>query len=109
MACLAGGTGDTYTKEICYYQSNSVVAQDTKWKVRYIHTVLVEADEYVGRLRWERSQRNVRASLILLKRKKEEGRAKHYSWSFRSRLGGSSLRRLRESGIRQIQTTSVSC
>ena len=51
-----------------------MVAQDTKWKVRYIHTVLVEADEYVGRLRWERSQRNVRASLILQKRK--EGRRK---------------------------------
>ena len=74
LACLAGGAGDNFTQEVRYYQGGSLVARGDKWKIRYIHTVLVEAEEYVGRLRWIRDQRNIRASLIVQRRK--EGKRK---------------------------------
>lgn len=49
---------------MCHYQAPNIVSQRGKWKVRYLHTVGIETDEGVGKLKWARSDQVVRASLV---------------------------------------------
>ena len=74
MACIAGAAGDHSSQEIRYYQPGSAVALKNKWKLRRVHTVVVDAEGYVGRLRWSKSQRNVRASLTIQVKKGQKRR-----------------------------------
>ena len=78
LACIASGAGDRLCQEVAFYRPWAVTAQQTKLKVRKIHTVIVEGDNYVGRLHWIRSERTTRASLILQERqgKKKKGKPK---------------------------------
>ena len=73
LSCLAGGAGDSWHQEVCHYIPPRVVAQQSKWKVRYIHSIKIDTEEHVGKLQWARSSEAVRASL-LVKKKKEKGR-----------------------------------
>ena len=65
LAGIAGGAGDPAIQEICHYQSPSVVHTSGRWKVRYLHTILVETEERVGKLKWARSDRVVKATLTV--------------------------------------------
>ena len=73
LSCLAGGAGDSWHQEVCHYIPPQVVAQHSKWKVRYIHSIEINTDEHVGKLQWARSDVAVRASL-LVRKKKEKGK-----------------------------------
>ena len=74
LAGIAGGAGGPSIQEICYYQSPNVVHETGKWKVRYLHTILVETSERVGKLKWARSDRVVKATLTV--REKDKRRKK---------------------------------
>ena len=54
LSCVAGGAGDSWTKEICHYQPPQVVAQHRRWKVRHIHSIEVDTESCVGKLQWAR-------------------------------------------------------
>ena len=73
LSCLAGGAGDLWQKEVCYYISPNVVAHQTRRRVYHIHSVEIDTEEHVGKLQWARSSEAVRASL-LVKKKKEKGK-----------------------------------
>ena len=73
LSCLAGGAGDLWQKEVCYYIPPSVVAHSSRRKVYHIHSVEIDTEEHVGKLQWARSSEAVRASL-LVKKKKEKGK-----------------------------------
>ena len=82
LACIASGAGDRLSQEVQYYRPWATTAQGTKLRLRRIHTVIVEGKGYVGRLHWIRSERNIRASLILRERQgKKRKRGKPNSWS----------------------------
>ena len=50
----------------------NVVHETGKWKIRYIHTTLVETSERVGKLKWAHSDRVVKATLTV--REKDKGK-----------------------------------
>lgn len=69
-AGIAAGPGDPAIQEICNYQVPTVAF----WIGRcYLHTILIEADERVGKLKWARSDRVVRASPVV-KEKPQKGK-----------------------------------
>ena len=75
LAGIAGGAGDASI--VCFYQSPNVVHETGKWKLRYIHAILVDTSERVGKLKWARSDRVVKATLTVRekdKRKKKRSR-----------------------------------
>ena len=77
LAGIAGGAGDASIQEVCFYQSPNVVHETGKWKLRYIHTILVDTSERVGKLKWARSDHVVKATLTVRekdKRKKKRSR-----------------------------------
>ena len=69
LACIASGAGDRLCQEVQFYRPWSVTSQGTKAKLRKIHTVIIDSEDYVGRLHWIRRDKNVRASVILRERK----------------------------------------
>ena len=84
MACLASGfsIGGVH-QEICYYQSGARPAGPVKIKRRTFHSIYVEADDYVGKLKWLKSDRAAKASLLVrekkAKKKKEKGLSRAHS------------------------------
>ena len=93
---MAGGfaVGGAH-QEICYYQSGSGPAGPVKIKRRTLHSVYVEADEYIGKLKWLKSDRAAKASLLVReksgkKRKKRDCRelivVVPASWQFLDKL-----------------------
>ena len=73
LAGIAGGAGDPAIQEI-HYQSPSVAHTNSRWKVRYLHTILVGTQERVGKLKWARSDPVVKATLTV--REKDRKRKK---------------------------------
>ena len=74
LACIAGGAGDHWTQEVNYYLPENVTPLVGKRSLRRYRTVVVDSDNYVGRLIWARSEKSVKASLTLQQR--GEGRNK---------------------------------
>ena len=71
LAGIAGGAGDPAIQEICQQQSPSVVHSNSRWRVRYLHTILVETEERVGKLKWARSDCVVKATLTVREKDKK--------------------------------------
>ena len=71
LAGVAGGAGDPAIQEICHYQGPSVVHSSSRWRIRYLHTILVDTEERVGKLKWARSDRVVKATLTVREKDKK--------------------------------------
>ena len=76
LACIAGGAGDHWVQEVNYYLPENVVPLVEKRSLRRYHTVVVDSDNYVGRLIWARSEKSVKASLTLQERGEDRNRKK---------------------------------
>ena len=79
LACITSRAGDRLSQEVQYYRPWSITSQGTKVRLRRIHTVIIESKGYVGRLHWIRSERNIRALVILRERqgkKRKRGKPK---------------------------------
>ena len=51
-----------------YYQANSISPLMSKARVRRIHTLVVETEEHLRKIKWIRSEKAVRASLLVARR-----------------------------------------
>ena len=69
LAGLAGGVGTSAIQEINYFQPNRVIPKAGKLKRRQFHTVTFETAECLTRVRWVKSDKAVRASIIFQKRR----------------------------------------
>ena len=70
MACLASGfLVGGLRQEICYYQSGAGPAGPVKIKRRTFHSIYVDADDYIGKLKWVKSERAAEATLLVRRRR----------------------------------------
>ena len=50
LACIAGAAGDSWIQEANYYLPGTVIPLSGRRSLRRYHTVVVDSDNYVGRL-----------------------------------------------------------
>ena len=65
LACLAGGISAPTLQEINFYSPGQVISKSWKTKKRQFHSVFIEGDVYVGKVKWVKSSKAVKASLLV--------------------------------------------
>ena len=68
LAGLVGGVGTSTAQEVQYYQASSVLPVACKARVRRIHTLVVETEEHLSKIKWIKSEKIVRASIVVARR-----------------------------------------
>ena len=57
--------GSTTSQEILYYQDGSIAPSGSS-KVRKVYTLSIETEEHIAKVRWVKSEKAVRASILLV-------------------------------------------
>ena len=95
LACLAGGISAPALQEINYYSPGRVISTAWKVKKRCFHSVVLEGDIHIGKVKWVKSGRATKASLIVREKGKKRRRKRPIRevtvvvpsrWSFLERL-----------------------
>ena len=96
LACLASSFSVTALRqEVCYYQGGAGPAGPVKIKRRTFHSIFVEADDYVGKLKRLKSDRAAKATLLVREKKPPKKRKRDCrelivvvpaSWQFLDKL-----------------------
>ena len=71
LAGLAGGVGTATSQEVQYYQNSSILPLTGKARVRKIHTLVVETEEHLSKVKWIRSERAARASIVVARKENQ--------------------------------------